>query len=168
MANPFGLEAGSTPPSGMAKYHVIMQSVPKPHPAFKSYMGEWKPEAGLVRILGNSDRFDDDSSALSARRLYDQVKRQLVQLYGQPDEIEGVSEDGWEEEKDFCMAIENGARSHACQWNSKEHALTDNVEKIFLMVGTDDGYQTSHVVLIYDFPGFEDELTGDEYGLESL
>lgn len=168
MTNPFGLEPGSTPPSGMATYHIVLHSVPKPHPAFKSYMGSWKPERGLVRILGSSEHFRDDPTASSARRLYDQVKRQLTQLYGQPDVSEFVSDEVWAEEKDFCMSLENGERSHASLWEDGKHRLGDEVEKIFLMVASDDGYETSNVTLIYDLPGFEDEIVGDEYGIDSL
>ena len=168
MANPFGIEAGLTPPSGMASYHVILHSVPKPHPDFKHYSGVWKPEFGLVKILGTSERFLEDSTASNARRLYEKVKRQLTQIYGTPSEHEFVTSDVWEEDKDFCFTLENGDRVHASIWEMGSHNLQDDIQKIFLMVNSDDGYETSTVSLSYDFPGLEQEAVGDEYGIDSL
>lgn len=168
MANPFGLEPGSTPPSGMASYHIVLHSVPNPHPSFKSYMGSWRPEHGLVRVMATSEQFGDDSTASSARRLYDQVKRQLTQRYDNPESNEFVSDEVWAPEKDFCMALENGERAHACIWTRLDNQLGDDLEKIFLMVNSDDGYETSSVSLIYEFPGFDEATVGDDYGLDSL
>ncbi|VWX57317.1 hypothetical protein [Sphingorhabdus sp. 109] len=168
MANPFGIEAGSTVPSGMATYHVILHSVPKPHPAFKTYSGIWKPEAGLVRILGQSETFTDDSYASNALRIYDQVKRQLSQIYGPPKVDEDVIDDTWSDPKDFCMALENGGRNHACRWMLGTHDLTDDVQHIMLMIATNDGYEMSHVMLDYEFSGCDDDNAGDAYGLDSL
>ncbi|MDF2096121.1 hypothetical protein [Aquibaculum arenosum] len=168
MAKPFGLEPGSTPPSGMATYHIVLHSVPKPHPAFKSYMGSWTPERGLVRVMGTSEHFGEDSTASTARRLYDQVKRQLTQVYGSPQENEFVSDSVWAEERDFCSALANGERSHASLWERGVHGLDSDIQRIFLAVVSDDGYETSNVSLMYDLPGYEDEAAGDEYGLDSL
>tara|TARA_R110002049_G_C8933069_1_gene544325 strand:- start:60 stop:584 length:525 start_codon:yes stop_codon:yes gene_type:complete len=159
MANPFGIEASSTVPSGTATYDVTLHSVPEPHPAFKEYSGIWKPENGLVSITGKSETFRKDPSASEARRIYAEVKHELTQLYGQPFEDEEISDEDWPEDLGFCSAIENGARSHTCDWDLGTHDLTDNVQNIMLTIVSDDGDEKSQVWLEYGFPECKDEVT---------
>ena len=168
MANPFGLEPGSTPPAGMATYHLVLHSVPKPHPGFKTYMGSWRPDHGLVQVSASSDQFTGDPSAASARKLYDQVKRQLTQRYGEPQSNEAVTDEIWADEREFCSSLGNGERDHACVWTKDDHQLDDNLNQIFLMVNSEDSYETSSVSIMYEFPGYDEVTSGDEYGLDSL
>lgn len=168
MVQPFGLEPGSTPPNGMANYHIDFETVPKPHPAFKSYAGIWKPGRGLTMILGTSERFSDDRTAIGARQLYEQVKRQLSQIYGDPDVHEFVTDEYWDDENDFCMTLGNDERFHLSRWTQSEHALDERVQNIQLSVRSDDGYEESHVCLSYSFSGNEDSPDADEFGIDSL
>lgn len=170
MADPFGLKAGSTPPAGAADYFVVFHSVPKPHPSFQSYRGFWNPDRGLTRIMAQSTTFEDDPYCASSRELYDRVKRQLTQLYGAPENLEYLDDDGRLADADeFYSSLQHNERSHCSRWATGDgHALEDQVAEITLTVAADDTYNASFVSLTYKFEGHDRGGPSDEYGLESL
>ena len=168
MTSPFGIAPFSTPSLGIAKYFVSFESVPKPHPDLKSYSGFWEPGKGIVKITGRSATFEDDGYATDARRLYDKMKRQLTGVYGNPEVREYVFDEVWEDEKDFCMSIEQGERSHTCSWSRSNSDLPDAIEEIWLTIASEDGYEQSYVMLAYQFVGADDGTAGDDLGLDSL
>lgn len=170
MPDPFGLKAGSTPPSGMVNYMLAFHTVPKPHPSFQSYSGIWTPEGGLVRVTAYSKTFTDEADCRSARALYEQIKRQLTQVYGPTELIEFVDHDAtWSDEEDFWQALNSNERTHGCQWEKDAGARLDaGIVRINLLVVSNDDYDTSQVVLAYEFEGFSRPEVSDEYGLDSL
>jgi hypothetical protein len=170
MPDPFGLTAGSTPPAGMANYHIAFHVVPKPHPAFHNYSGVWTPEDGLVQVVASSKVFEDEADCRSSIDLYERVKRQLEQVYGRPANNEIVNEDGtWPELHEFWNGLNNGDRVHGSRWTQDTASKLDaNIAQIDLMIIADDQYDSSHVLLAYRFAGFEGQAPGDEYGLDSL
>lgn len=170
MPDPFGLKAGSTPPSGMANYMIDFHAVPKPHPAFQSYMGLWTPESGLSRVTAYSEIFEEEADCRSARRLYEQVKRQLLQVYGDGTDMEYVDEDGtWPEESEFWNALNHNERFHTFAWRREDGAVLDaGLDKIILMVCTTEQYDSSRITLSYEFEGYSSPERADEFGLDSL
>ena len=170
MPDPFGLKAGSTPPSGMANYMMSFHAVPKPHPAFSSYSGLWTPESGLTRVTASSQVFEDEADCRSARRLYEQVKRQLTQVYGSGEVVEVVEEDAtWPHEEDFWNALNHSERQHATFWQSENgHNLDAGLNALNLLIFTGDQYDSSQVILSYEFQGFSAPERADEFGLDSL
>lgn len=168
MPDPFGIKCNSTPPAGMARYMVSFHAVPKPHPAFKSYSGAWTPEQGLVKIFASSDRFEDEPSCQSSRELYERVKRQLTQVYGQPELTEFIGTDAiWPQDDEFYSSLSHGERSHSCSWLDMQR-LDAGIQQIHLMVVSEETYDTSYVMLSYCFAGHEEGKPSDEYGLDSL
>ncbi len=170
MPDPFGLKAGSTPESGMANYMVSFHAVPKPHPAFTRYSGLWTPESGLSRVMAYSASVEDENDCRSSRRLYDQVKRQLVQVYGGGQELEYVDPDSaWPEDDEFWTGLSHDVRQHSTLWQRASGAKLDaGLETIQLMILADDDYEKSHVVLSYEFEGFKHPERADEFGMDSL
>jgi hypothetical protein len=170
MPDPFGLKAGSTPPAGMANYMVAFYAVPNPHPAFQTYNGAWTPEMGLTRIIATSRSVAGQADCSTSRALYERVKRQLVQVYGNPADVEIIDPDAtWPDEKDFWQSLQSGERNHGSRWSLNEgNALDAGIEQIDLMVTNDDEYDVSHVILAYQFEGFQAPEPADEYGVDSL
>lgn len=170
MPNPFGIELGSTPHAGMADYDVVLKSVPKPHPAFKTYLGKWHPERGLVYILASSDVFEEDSFACSSRSLYDTVKRQLNKVYGQSESLEFMEPNSiYPDDSDFVDSLLREERLHATRWCEETGANLDaGIERIFLsIVGVD--YGASKVMLSYSLKGGADiDEHVDDFGAMSL
>jgi hypothetical protein len=169
MPDPFGLKAGSTPPAGMAQYLLSFHAVPKPHPSFQSYHGTWKPDVGLVGVTAFSQKFVDEADCRSARNLYDRVQRQLAQVYGEPEDGEYADPDGtWPDESDFWNALNDNGRFHISSWKRGKANLDAGINQIDLMVSPDADYDTSQVLLIYQFDGYGDTGMAPEYGLDSL
>jgi hypothetical protein len=168
MADPFGIKANSTPPVGMARYLVRFHSVPKPHPAFSNYSGTWTPAHGLVQIRASSEPFTDEKNCSSARALYHQVKRQLIQAYGEPADHEYLdNESRWQGDNEFWQSIENGDRIYTTDWTEEACKLRDGIRDIHLGVITDSVYD-SYVLLSYNFEGVNEDGPSDDYGLDSL
>lgn len=170
MPDPFGLKGGSTPPIGMAEYVLLFHAVPKPHPAFLQYRGKWSPEHGLTNVFATTKSFEDEADCHSARAVYRQVQRQLESVYGPFDSIETVDQDAvWPDESDFYNALRNDERTHACRWSVDSGARLDaGITTITLSVVANDGYDSSEVMLNYEFPGPSHAGLSDEYGLDSL
>lgn len=170
MPNPFGIELGSTPHAGLADYNVDFKSVPKPHPAFKSYLGKWHPERGLTYIVAASDIFEDDGFAYAAQDLYETVKRQLSKVYGEAKSDEFVEADSlYPDESEFVDSLLSNERHHVTRWSEDTGAVLDaGIERIFLsIVGV--GYDSSQVVLSYSLKGGADiDEHVDDFGAMSL
>ncbi|WP_141249456.1 hypothetical protein [Sphingobium sp. D43FB] len=168
MPDPFGITAGSTPPAGMAKYHVAFHAVPKPHPAFHNYSGVWTPAGGIVQVLASSKIFADEADCRSARDLYDRIKRQLAQVYGAPETFELIDEEAtWPDLHEFWNALNHGERTHFSRWTNPAK-LDADITQIDLMIIAEDQYDSSHVMIVYRFSGYQEQTPGDEYGLDSL
>lgn len=170
MPNPFGLEAGSTPDAGMADYLVVFHAVPKPHPLFFEYSGNWRPGKGLVEVVAKTKVIEDDESCYQTLKIYDQLKRQLSQVYGAGDVQEYLVHDSiWDGADEFWQSLHSNDRVHATKWDARTGAELDaKINRIYLSVM--NGYQhgSSYVFLSYEFEGYEKAELADSYAIGSL
>jgi hypothetical protein len=165
MPHPFGLRAGSTPGVDVASYFVIFRSVPTPHPDLIRYTGSWEPDFGLVQLRAESENVTNDRYGRLSLGLYERLKKQLISVYGDYEEVEFLKEGAlYSGDDDFCQSIIENERSHFAVWEaSAKSRLDSGIRRIILSIEAADS-SVSNVQLNYVFK--DDDQT--DKGTDSL
>lgn len=169
MPSPFGFNAGDTPDSNIAEYSVKFYDVPKPHPDLKDYRGTWRPEVGLTSLTGISRIYEDDSTGLKVKFLYERLKNQLGKVYGKSSSGEYINKDAtWGEEHEFLQSMIKRERVHFTEWsNSNGSNLDANIRELMLAIVPEDD-ERSKLLVRYRFQSWREEGPGEEVGMSSL
>ena len=168
MPHPFGIEFGSTPNSNVASYNMSIENPPKRHPDFAHYTGLWTPEERLKMVIASSKIFEGDDYGSASIALYEKVKRQLVSVYGECEDLEYIEEHSiWNGSHEFARSIEDESRKHCCFWREDRGARLDSeISQITLRVSS-CSYEDLQIVLSYVMITEADSQIS-EAGLEAL
>lgn len=95
-----------------------LTSVPKPHPAFESYLAQIAPKTGLCFLKGVGKTIQTNVFGSTLRIEYTKLRDQVSQTYGKYKESDSVLPGSiWTDPEDFMMGLLKKDRVLASQWD---------------------------------------------------
>lgn len=171
-AGPFGLEKGMTYEqllaidpsiSEIAPGYYKLTTVPKPSPAFESYIVQIHPDHGLYFLKAIGKDIETSTYGIELKAEFDRVKKGLIAVYGEPTGSYDYLRPGslWDEPRDWMISIIKKERVLIFAWGEDDIPITTDIEKVFL--GIDVTSTTSGYILIeYYFAGYSEYETPAE------
>lgn len=150
-AGPFGSEKGGKKEDFSIikelKPFTYQVSVKKPHASFETYIATIHPTTGLCLIKGVGKTNLNDSTGLSTRKVFNDLRAQLDSVYGNSSLFDWLRPGAlWKETHEWMMAVTKGERSYEASWDAdSKSTLKDGISEILLTVnglGTESGYVT--------------------------
>lgn len=158
---PFGLWMGmtiddfnavqcSTSEVAAGKYRV--DTPPKPHSLFESYIVQIAPTVGLSWIKAIGKTIPTSVFGLELKGAFDALESKLAAAYGRFDRMDTLLHDSiWNEPRDWMQSLLNRERFLMTSWSKEKGAkLPDSLKSIGLVcsaIDTDSGF----VVIEYTF-----------------
>lgn len=152
---PFGLEKGMTleqiaaGPGEIAPGVYSLNSVPKPHSAFETYVAKVGQKSGLCLLKGIGRDISTNVYGEQLEGEFNKLKDRLQEIYGTPKVTDMLYAGSiWDEPKDWMMALVQQERVLQAVWEPKSNV--GGLEMIGLAAkpnGTDSGY----LILEYHF-----------------
>ena len=115
-----------------------IKTVPKPHPAFESYIVQISPTTGLSAVKGIGKNIKTSVYGLDIRNAFEDMNKALCSKYGQGKTIDRLRYGSiWNEPKDFTMSLVTKERLLVSLWgtiNGKIYSkhLPNNISKMSL------------------------------------
>nr|WP_234706364.1 hypothetical protein [Sinorhizobium meliloti] len=160
-AGPFGIEQGQSKdslrifhePSHYGVYKLC--TVPRRHPAFEVYSAEISETVGVCRVNAGSVMFTADRLGTKVRAKFDEIVRELEDIYGQGKDFKSLKEGSrWSEKRDWVMSVTENERTYRREWSvAYGSRLKDGISRINLAVhGL--GEDVSFIALEYAFENY--------------
>ncbi len=157
-AGPFGLEMGMSikqiDPNAkeIAPYIYKIQSVPKPHSAFESYVLKVSPNCGLCLIKANGKDISTNTYGVELKSSFYDMKERLEKVYGISETTDVLFPGSiWDEPNDWMMGILKDERILCSFWEKEKGLdLKDNINIIVLGVSAIN-QNKGYLILEYSF-----------------
>jgi hypothetical protein len=161
-AGPFGLEQGMSlvtvggNPEPISKGIYKFKSVPKPHPAFESYVLQFGPTSGLCWIKAIGPNVSTNVYGSDLKIKFDELKNRLSDIYGFPEEFDLLLPRSiWREPNEWMTALVKKERVLASRWQlDKAINQKHELKTVFLgasALSDDLGY----LAVEYYFPNYD-------------
>jgi hypothetical protein len=133
---------------------LVFSTVPRPHPAFESYVLVFSPKDGLLKILAMGPDIRTNGFGEVIHDSFVEIRNAIAQTYGQPDNIIDSVRAGsiWTEPEDWMMGLYKGERGLACGWG---HALPKGLSLIMLSAAA-ASVEKGYLRLTYQFDGWSE------------
>jgi hypothetical protein len=165
-AGPFGFEYGMTKEQVIAAVGqnavrkatddaLEITTVPKPHPAFESYVLIISPTRGLVKIVAVGNTIKTNGLGGEVRDAFTETQVLVARNYGSPEKAFDFLRSGsiWNDPQDWMMGLAKKERVLTSFWafvNSPNHITTMKLEAKALSA------EAGYLALGYEFEGFEE------------
>jgi len=159
---PFGLvrglsleQLGTSQQLEPGKYKL--NSVPKPHSSFESYIVQVGPHAGLCWIKAIGKDVRTSGFGIELKSAFDDMRSRLESTYGRPELYDRLlPEANWDEPKYFMMSLLKKERLLASVWKSLSGSSAGDSLKSVGLIASASGIDRGFLSIEYSFTN-EDE-----------
>ena len=132
---------------------LILDSAPKPHPDFNSYVLLFSPTKGLIKIMAYSKDISTNSFGDAIRSKFAELDSALKKRYGEGTDMDFLQDGSlWTDPQYWMIGLLKQERHLTTYWNFQASSKL----KLLSLEAQASNTETGQIVLSYEFEGFQE------------